>query len=92
MVGSHRGKNGVVGNVPSGGTITFSRNSPTAIITTKCKGKALDEDEVELKKIRVETVRTIEIEENREGKSTASSDSGDEWVGSQKGVVGERIV
>lgn len=48
------------------------------------------DDEVELHNIRVETIQTVEIEKRRsESKSSAD---GDEWVGSAKRVIGERIV
>lgn len=53
------------------------------------------EDEVELNNIRVQTIHTREVEIEGEGKRSvsASSDGGDgEWVGSRKGVVGERMV
>lgn len=59
------------------------------------KGKpGVREDEVELNNIRVQTVYTREVEVEGESKrgASASSDGGDEWVGSRKGVVGERIV
>ncbi|KAF2827431.1 hypothetical protein CC86DRAFT_290120 [Ophiobolus disseminans] len=52
------------------------------------------EDEVELNNIRVQTVHTreVEIEAGAKRWASVSSGGGDRWVGSQKGVVGERIV
>jgi hypothetical protein len=49
----------------------------------------LGDDEVELNNIRVQTVYTREVEVDGDGKSSIGGDS---WVGSRKGVVGERIV
>jgi hypothetical protein len=56
--------------------------------------RVLGDDEVELNNIRVQTIRTTEVEVDGEGKrwATASSDGGDEWVASRRGVIGERIV
>jgi hypothetical protein len=92
VVETHRGKDVRASTIARGDIATFSYNSPTTIVTTECKGKAMDEDEVELNSIRVNTVHTIEIEVDGEGKSSVGSDGGDEWVGSRKGVVGERMV
>lgn len=78
---------------------------PGAIITTDCIGgsswdgsdgrRGFKDDEVELNHIRVQTVQTIEIEGDSEGKRSASdtsSEGGDDWVGNRRVVVGERIV
>jgi hypothetical protein len=53
-----------------------------------------NEDEMELHNIRVQTIQTREVEEvERHTSEGASTDGeGDEWVGSRRGVVVERIV
>jgi hypothetical protein len=56
-----------------------------------------NEDEVELRNIRVQTIQTREVEVDgdveRHASEGASTDGeGDEWVGSRRGVVVERIV
>lgn len=52
------------------------------------------EDEVELNNIRVQTIQTreVEIEGGAERKMSAGTSVDDEWVGSRKGVVGQRMV
>lgn len=58
--------------------------------------RGIREDEVELNNIRVQTIQTREVEvdtdRERERKMSAGASTDDEWVGSRKGVVGERMV
>lgn len=52
------------------------------------------EDEVELNNIRVQTIQTreVEIDSERERKMSAGASTDDEWMGSRKGVVSQRMV
>lgn len=53
------------------------------------------EDEVELNNIRVQTIQTREVEIDVEAErkmSAGASTEDDEWVGSRRGVVGQRMV
>lgn len=55
--------------------------------------QGIREDEVELNNIRVQTIQTreVEVDVERERKMSAGASTDDEWVGSRKGVVGERM-
>ncbi|KAH7393967.1 hypothetical protein DE146DRAFT_112745 [Phaeosphaeria sp. MPI-PUGE-AT-0046c] len=52
------------------------------------------EDEVELNNIRVQTIQTreVEVDVETERKMSAGASTIDDWVGSRRGVEGERIV
>jgi hypothetical protein len=86
--------------------ITECKATPGEIVRTRPRRSSWDanesnpgvrDDEVELHNIRVHTIQTREVEVDGEAESKRSVSmntdcEGDDWVGSRRGVVGERMV
>jgi hypothetical protein len=86
--------------------VTECKATPGGVVRTRPRKSSWDateatlgvrDDEVELHNIRVHTIQTreVEVEGEAESKRSVSMNTdgdGDEWVGSRRGVVGERMV
>jgi hypothetical protein len=78
-----------------GGVVRYIRSRRASWNAADTK-PGMRDDEVELHNIRVHTVQTREVEIDGEAESRRSAsmgtDTGEEWMGSRRGVVGERMV